>query len=108
MSDAEVIDRKAEEATKDAKRERMLCFIRDTLIERAWGLRTGFEANSFQYCESAEGKAQLKAVVALEAAADVFTHIVGEWQSVSEKHPRPEWVKAVAKQAMATFIEAFR
>jgi len=108
MSDAQLIDRKAEEAAKDKKREAMLCFIRDTLIERAHGLRTGFEANSFLYCESAEGKAQLKTLVAVEAAADVFTHIVGQWQNADEKHPRPEWLKTIAKQAMATFIEAFQ
>jgi hypothetical protein len=102
MTDAPVID------AKDAKREAMLCFIRDTLIERAYGLRTGYEANSFLYCQSAEGKAQLKRVVAVEAAADVFTLIVGEWQHVDEKHPRPEWVKMIAKQAMGAFIEAFR
>ena len=106
MSDATVIDRKAEETAKDKKRERMLEFIRDTLIERAHGLRTGFEANSFLYCQSAEGKEQLKRLVAMEAAADVFTHIVGEWQNVDEKHPRPDWVKTIAKQAMAAFIEA--
>lgn len=106
MSDATIIDRKADEAAKDAKRERMLEFIRDTLIERAYGLRTGFEANSFLYCQSEEGKAHLKRLIAMEAAADVFTHIVGEWQNVDERHPRPEWVKTIAKQAMATFIEA--
>lgn len=109
MSDAPVIDRKAEEdAAKDLKRERMLEFIRDVLIERAHGLRTGFEANSFLYCQTPAGKAQLKALVAVEAAADVFTHIVGEWQNVDAKHPRPEWVRTIAKQAMATFIEAFQ
>lgn len=108
MTDTTVIDRKAEEAARDLKRERMLEFIRDTLIERAWGLRTGYEANSFMYCASPEGKAQLKAVVAVEAAASVFTHIVGEWQNVDGKHPRPEWVKTIAKQAMATFVEAFQ
>jgi hypothetical protein len=106
--DTPVIDRKAEEAAKDVKRERMLEFIRDTLIERAHGLRTGFEANSFLYCQSAQGKEQLKRLIAMEAAADIFTHIVGEWQNVDERHPRPEWVKKIARQAMATFIEAFR
>jgi hypothetical protein len=104
----EVIDRKAEEAAKDAKREAMLCFIRDVIVERAHGLRTGFEANSFLYCQSKEGKEHLKRLIAMEAAADIFTHIVGEWQNVDEKHPRPEWVKRIAKQAMATFTEAFR
>lgn len=97
-----------EELAKDVKREKMLCFIRDTLVERAHGLRTGFEANSFLYCQSPDGKAQLKAVVAVEAAADIFTHIVGEWQNVDAKHPRPEWVRTIAKQAMASFIEAFQ
>ncbi len=104
----QVIDKQAEEAAKDKKRERMLEFIRDVLVERAHGLRAGFEANSFLYCQSAEGKAQLKTVVAVEAAADVFTHIVGEWQNVDAKHPRPEWVRTIAKQAMASFIEAFQ
>jgi hypothetical protein len=109
MSDAPVIDHRAEEEeAKDRKREAMLCFIRDVLIESACGLRTGFEANSFLYCQSKEGKAQLKRVVAMEAAADVFTHIVGQWQNVDQKHPRQDWVKTIAKQAMATFIEAFR
>jgi hypothetical protein len=108
MSDTTVIDRKAEEAAKDLKRERMLEFIRDTLIERAYGLRTGFEANSFLYCQSPEGKEHLKRLIAMEAAADVFTHIVGQWQSADETHPRPEWLKTIARQAMATFIEAFQ
>jgi hypothetical protein len=102
MTDAPVID------AKDEKRERMLCFIRDVLIERAYGLRTGFEANSFLYCQSKEGKEHLKRLIAMEAAADVFTHIVGAWQNVDEKHPRPEWVRTIAKQAMATFTSAFQ
>jgi hypothetical protein len=106
--DTPVIDRKAEEEAKDVKRERMLCFIRDTLIERAYGLRTGFEANSFLYCQSPEGKEHLKRLVAMEAAADVFTHLVGQWQSADERHPRPDWLKAIGRQAMATFIEAFQ
>lgn len=89
---------------KDDKRERMLCFIRDTLLERAHGLRTAFEANPFLYCESPEGRDQLKRVVAVEAAADVFTHFIGEWQ----KEKRPDWVKTVAGQAMAPFVEAFK
>lgn len=108
MTGAPVIDRKAEETAKDLKREAMLCFIRDTLVERGHGLRTGFEANSFLYCQSPEGQADLKRVVAVEAAADVFTHIVGQWQSADEKHPHPDWLKTIAKQAMASFIEAFR
>jgi hypothetical protein len=108
MSDTTVIDRKAEEAAKDLKRERMLEFIRDTLIERAHGLRAGFEANSFLYCQSDEGKTHLKRLVAMEAAASVFTHLVGEWQGADEKHPRPDWLKTIAAQAMATFVEAFR
>lgn len=103
----EIIDRKAEETAKDAKRERMLEFIRDTIIERAHGLRTGFEANSFLYCQSPEGKAHLKRLIAMEAAADVFTHIVGEWQK-SDPNKRPEWLKTIAKQAMAPFVEAFQ
>ena len=107
MTDAPVIDRKAEaEAAKDKKREAMLCFIRDTLIERAYGLRTGFEANSFVYCQSDQGKEHLKRLIAMEAAADIFVHIVAEWQKSEEK--RPEWVKTIAKQGMATFIEAFK
>jgi hypothetical protein len=108
MTDANVIDHKAEEeAAKDLKRGRMLEFIRDTLIERAYSLRTGFEANSFLYCQSAQGKEQLKRLIAMEAAADIFTHLVGQWQSANETHPRPEWLKTIAKQAMATFVEAF-
>jgi len=91
---------------KDEKRERMLCYIRDTLIERAHGLRAGFEANPFLYCESPEGREQQKRVVAVEAAADVFTHIVGEWQKSDSK--RPEWLSTIAKQAMASFVEAFK
>jgi hypothetical protein len=107
--DANVIDHKAEEeAAKDVKRERMLEFIRDVLIERAHGLRTGFEANSFLYCQSKEGKEHLKRLIAMEAAADIFTHLVGQWQSANERHPRPDWLKTIAQQAMATFIEAFR
>jgi hypothetical protein len=106
MTDTNVVDQRAvAEASKDEKRERMLCYIRDTLVERAWGLRTAFEANSFVYCASPEGKEQLKRVVALEAAADVFTHIVAEWQRNPEK--RPEWVKTIAKQAMSAFVGAF-
>jgi hypothetical protein len=101
MTDAAVA-----KSAKDEKRERMLCFIRDTLIERAHGLRTGFEANSFVFCESPEGKDQHKSVVAVEAAADVFTHIVGEWQRNEAK--KPEWLSTIAKQAMASFVEAFR
>lgn len=108
MTGAPVIDRKAEETAKDLKRERMLEFIRDTLVERAHGLRTGFEANSFVYCQTPEGQADLKRVVAVEAAADIFTLIVGEWQGADERHPRPDWLKTIAKQAMASFIEAFR
>jgi hypothetical protein len=92
--------------TKDVKRERMLCFIRDVLIERAHGLRTGFETNDLLYSRSAEGKDQLKRVVAVEAAADIFTHIVGEWQRDPER--RPEWVQKIAKQAMASFVGAFQ
>lgn len=95
-----------DERAKDEKRVRMLCFIRDTLIERAHGLRSGFEANSFLYCQTPEGQNQLKRVVAVEAAADVFTHIVGEWQRHEDR--RPEWLKTIAKQSMATFVEAFR
>lgn len=106
MSDAQVIDRRAEEEAKDKKREAMLCFIRNVLSERAHGLRTGFEANSFLYCQSPEGREDLKRVVAVEAAADVFTHLVGLWQNADEKHPRPDWLKLIAKQAMAAFIEA--
>lgn len=106
---ATVIDKqRAEEEARDAKREAMLCFIRDTLVERACGLRTGFEANPFLYCQSVEGKDQLKRLVAVEAAASVFTHLVGEWQNVDSRHPRPEWLRTIAKQAMATFIEAFQ
>jgi hypothetical protein len=106
MTDAPVLDKRAvAEAARDEKRERMLCYIRDTLIERAYGLRTGFEANSFIYCQSAEGKEQLKRVAAVEAAADIFTHLVAEWQK-SDK--RQEWLRTVVKQGMATFTEAFR
>lgn len=104
MSDAPAV---LDDAARDEKRERMLCYIRDTLIERAWGLRTGFEANSFIYCQSAEGKEQLKRVAAVEAAADIFTHLVGEWQG-SKPEKRPEWLKTVVRQGMATFTEAFR
>ena len=99
MTDAATID------AKDEKRERMLCLIRDKLIERAWGLRTAYEANSFLYCESPEGKEHLKHVVAIEAAADIFVHLVAEWQK-DDKHP--EWLKTIAKQGMATFVEAFK
>jgi hypothetical protein len=107
MTDENVIDQRAvAEAARDEKRERMLCLIRDTLIESAWGLRTGFEANSFIYCQSAEGKQHLKRVVAVEAAADIFTHLVGEWQKSPDR--RPEWLRTVAKQGMSTFTEAFR
>jgi hypothetical protein len=106
MSDTNVIDRRAvAEAARDEKRERMLCLVRDVLIERAYGLRTGYEANSFIYCQSPEGKEQLKRVVAVEAAADIFTHLVAEWQKADK---RPEWLRTVAKQGMATFTEAFR
>jgi hypothetical protein len=107
MSDTNVIDQRAvAEAARDEKRERMLCYIRDILIERAHGLRTGYEANSFIYCQSPEGKEQLKRVAAVEAAADIFTHLVAEWQKSADR--RPEWLRTVAKQGMATFTEAFR
>jgi hypothetical protein len=109
MSDTNVIDHRAvAEAAKDKKREAMLCFIRDTLIECGLGRRIAYEANSFLYCSSAEGKEHLKRVVAVEAAADVFTHLIAEWQDVDEKHPRPEWVRTIAKQAMASFVGAFQ
>ncbi len=99
----------AEEVNKDAKREAMLCYIRDTLIERAHGLRTGFESNPFLYCQSPEGKGDLKRVVAVEAAADMMTFIVGQWQDTAIKpDKRPEWLKAIVKQGMASFIEAFK
>lgn len=101
MSDAPVLD---PVAAKDDKRERMLCFIRDTLIERACGLRTGYEANSFVYCGSPEGLVQLKRVVAVEAAADIFTHLVAEWQ----KDKKPEWLRTIVSQGMAAFVEAFK
>lgn len=91
---------------KDAKRERMLCYIRDTVIERAHCFRTAYELADLLYARSPEGKEHLKQVVALEAAADVFTHIVGEWQKGEEK--RPDWVKTIAKQAMATFVGALQ
>lgn len=94
-----------DQKTKDEKRERMLCFIRDVLIERGESLRSAFECNSFVYCGSKEGQDHLKRVVAVEAAADVFTHIVGEWQRTER---RPDWLRAVANQSMATFVEAFR
>lgn len=100
---ANIIDRKA----NDDKRERMLCYIRDTLIERAHGLRTGFESNSFLYCESLEGKADLKRVVAVEAAADIFTHLVAQWQD-TKPEKRPEWLKTIVNQGMAAFIDGFR
>lgn len=98
MSDAE--------QRRDEKRERMLQFIRDTLIERGALLRSSFELNPVPYCMSPEGQDQLKRVVAVEAAADVFTHLVGEWQKDQDK--RPDWLKTIAKQSMATFAEAFR
>lgn len=94
-----------ETASKDDKRERMLCYIRDTLIERSQALRQAYELNPFLYCGSAEGKAQLKGVVAVEAAADIFTHLVGEWQR-DQKHP--EWLRTIVNQGMATFVEAFK
>ncbi len=97
----------AEEVNKDAKREAMLCYIRDTLIERAHGLRTGFELNPFTYCSTPEGKSDLKRVVAVEAAADMMTFIVGQWQD-TKPEKRPEWLKAIVKQGMASFIEAFK
>ncbi len=96
-----------EDAAKDAKREAMLCYIRDTLIERAHGLRTGFESNPFLYCQSPEGKGDLKRVVAVEAAADMLTFIVGQWQDTAPDK-RPEWLKRIVKQGMASFIEAFK
>jgi hypothetical protein len=90
---------------KDDKREKMLAFIRDTLIERSQAMRQAYELNPFTYCLGAEGKAQLKGVVAVEAAADIFVHLVAEWQR-DDKHP--EWLKAIVSQGMATFIEAFK
>jgi hypothetical protein len=89
----------------DEKREKMLSFIRDTLIDRSQALRQAYELNPFLYCQGVEGKAQLKGVVAVEAAADIFTHLVGEWQK-DDKHP--EWLKTIVNQGMATFVEAFR
>lgn len=91
--------------TKDEKRERMLCLIRDTLVERAAQARTSFELNPFLYCQGPEGREQLKRVVAQEAAADVFTHLVAEWQKSDR---RQDWLRAIVHQAMATFIEAFK
>ena len=103
----EATAQRVEAAARDEKRERMLCFIRDTLIERASGLRAGFEANSFVYCASPEGKEQLKRVAGMEAAADIFTHLVAEWQG-STPEKRPEWLRTIVRQGMATFTEAFR
>ena len=94
-----------ERKVRDAKRERMLCYIRDVLIERAHSMRSAFESNSFQYCLGEEGRGHLKQVIAVEAAADVFTHLVGQWQA-EPKHP--EWLKEIVGQGMATFIEAFQ
>lgn len=95
-----------EAAARDEKRERMLCFIRDVLIDRGQMMRQAYELNPFLYCQGPEGQAQLKSVVAVEAAADVFTHLVGEWQKGADK--RPDWLKTIAKQGMATFVEAFK
>ncbi len=70
---------------KTPSARRCLCYIRDTLIERAHGLRTGFESNPFLYCQSPEGKGDLKRVVAVEAAADMMTFIVGQWQDLCDQ-----------------------
>lgn len=99
------IQPRVEKDPKDAKREAMLKYIRDTLIERAQAMRQCFELNPFLYCESPEGQDHLKRVVAIEAAADVFTHLVGEWQRTED---RPGWLRAITKQSMATFIGAFQ
>jgi hypothetical protein len=42
----------------------------------------------------------------MEAAGDVFTHLVGEWQKSGKN--QPAWLEAIAKQGMATFIEALK
>ena len=95
----------SDEKTKDAKRAAMLRYIRDTLIERGGCMREAFELNDLLYARSPEGKAHLRRVVALEAAADIFTLLVGEWDKPDTK--QPEWLRTIAKQGMATFVERY-
>jgi len=91
---------------KARNRERMLEFIRDTLISKASDLRSWHERPEQDFVRwraSGEAARELRQIVALEAAADVFIHLAGEWQA---HETRPEWLITIAKQAMATFTLA--
>jgi len=91
---------------KNQRRHRMLAYIRDTLVDRAQCFRSAYESNSLDYERTPEAKAHLKQIMAIEAAANVFTHLVGEWDKAKDKPP--EWLQTIAKQGMATFVEGLR
>lgn len=86
-----MIDDKA--AKQRANRERMLCAMRDAVIRRAADRRSWSDV-------AGADKAELREIVALEAAADVFVHLVAEWQRSNDP---PGWLVTIVKQAMATF-----
>jgi len=92
------------EDERNRRRGLMLAFIRDVIVERGQAMRSCYALA--ESTVSAKDDTQLKKVVALEAAGDVFTHLVAEWQR-SGKDP-PAWLEAIAKQGMATFTEALK
>lgn len=98
-------EQQAAHAKAEEKRGAMLWFVRDALTDRALSLRAGFEANPITYCASPEGQAQLKRAVAVEAAVDVFSHLIAEWE---KDQKRPEWLRAIVGQAMSAFIEGMK
>jgi hypothetical protein len=91
-------------AKQRANRERMLCAMRDAVIRRAAERRSWLEKVSIMdpaaWFSTADGRAELRELVALEAAADAFVHLVAEWQRSDNP---PGWLVTIVKQAMATF-----
>jgi hypothetical protein len=106
MSEAAIADDKK---VSDSLRRRklMLVYIRDTLIARAADRRSSyaFLGGDPEWQASADGKIELRRIVALEAAADIFTHLHAEWCKGEESKSGeiPEWLRKVASQGMSTF-----
>ena len=88
------------------RRKLMLVYIRDTLIDRATDRRSFYDvAGDPEWRASADGKVELRRIVALVAAADIFSHLHSEWLKgeQSQSGQVPEWLRKIASQGMQTF-----
>lgn len=92
------------------RRAKMLAHIRDVLTKKAAGERSWYDLAAERNTEwEPDDKERTKmALVAMEAAADIFAHLHAEWLETSRtERGVPAWLVKISDQAAAAFKTEF-